>query len=375
MTSTAATPLIKQLDISGQQAEIWEEARELVERAASSGAFVGGEELDAFQREFADYCEADHAVGVGSGTAALHLGLMAAGLRPGDEVILPTNTFFADVEAVRFAGGVPVLVDVRDDDFNIDPAAVADAITDRTRAVIAVHLYGRPADLEAIDDAIGDRPIAVIEDACQAHGARRAGRRVGGIATLGAFSFYPSKNLGGWGEGGCVTTNDPAIAEAVASLRAHGERERYTHERVGLNERLDALQAGVLRLKLRRLDAWNGRRREIASMYRELLAGGAAVLPADPPGDEHVYHHFIIRVADRDDFRDELNADGVGTGVHYPIPLHRQPSIDAANAARPLPVATKISDEIVSLPMHPHLGDDDVTRVAESVLRHAIAPH
>lgn len=374
--STATHAPVKQLDISGQQAEIRDEAQEVVARIAASGAFVGGAEVSAFEDEYADYCETAHAVGVGSGTAALHLGLVALGVGPGDEVILPANTFFADVEAVHFAGATPVLADVGEGDFNLDAASVARALTPRTRAVIAVHLYGRPAELGGIADAISGRGVAIVEDACQAHGARLRGRRVGGLGAFGAFSFYPSKNLGGWGEGGMVTTDDPELAESVRSLRAHGERTRYLHERVGLNERLDALQAAVLRLKLRRLDAWNDRRREVAARYREGLAGADLLLPADSPADDHhVYHHFVIRVADRDGVRERLAGDGIGTGVHYPVALHLQPSM-ADRGYRPgdLPVSERLSDQIVSLPMYPHLTDDEVDRVIAAVRRHATAP-
>jgi dTDP-4-amino-4,6-dideoxygalactose transaminase len=366
---------IKQLDISGQQAEIWDEAQAFMERAAAAGAFVGGAEVTQFEEEFATYCEAAHGVGVGSGTAALHLGMAAMGIGPGDEVILPSNTFFADVEAVVACGASPVIADVREDDFNIDPESVARAITPRTRAVIAVHLYGRPADLDGLQAVIGSRDIAIVEDACQAHGARRAGRRVGALGAFAAFSFYPSKNLGGWGEGGMVTTDDPQLADVVASLRAHGEQTRYLHERVGLNERLDALQAGILRLKLQRLDDWNRRRRAIAARYRDGLTETQAILPIDPADDLHVYHHFILRVGDRDRFRERLQAEGVGTGLHYPLPLHMQPSLQHLGMAPDdLPVSRRLADEIVSLPMYPHLSHDDVDRVAEAVVRHAVAP-
>lgn len=372
---TAVAAEIKQLDISGQQAEIWGEAEELLARIAHTGGFIGGHEVSAFEQEFAEYCETAHAAGVGSGTAALHLGLLALGVGPGDEVVVPANTFFADVEAVAACGATPVIVDVRAEDFNIDPEAVERAITPRTRAVIAVHLYGRPADLEGVATAIGGREIAIVEDACQAHGARRRGRRVGGLASFGAFSFYPSKNLGGWGEGGAVTTGDPRLADAVQSLKAHGEKVRYRHDRIGLNERLDAMQAGVLRLKLRRLDDWNDRRQAIADRYRQLLADGPAILPEEAAGDVHVYHHFILRVAERDRFRELLAADGVGTGVHYPIPLHLQPSLtQLGHRPGDLPVCERLCDEIVSLPMHPHLTDDEVDRVVDSVLRHAVRP-
>lgn len=373
-TAHTTMSTISQLDISGQQAEIWDDAQAFIERAAASGAFVGGAEVLSFEEEYAAYCEAAHAVGVGSGTAALHLGMLAMGIGPGDEVIVPSNTFFADVEAIVACGATPVIVDIGEHDLNIDPASVAGAITPRTRAVIAVHLYGRAADLEGLRAVIGTRAIAIVEDACQAHGARLAGRRVGGLGTFAAFSFYPSKNLGGWGEGGMVTTDDADLAEAVASLRAHGERTRYLHERIGLNERLDAIQAGVLRLKLRRLDDWNRRRQAIAARYREGLAGCEAILPAESdPGDAHVYHHFILRVAERDRFRELLSADGIGTGLHYPLPLHMQPSlVHLGLAPGDLPVAQRLSGEIVSLPMYPHLSHGDVDRVCESVRRHAV---
>lgn len=374
--SIATRPAVKQLDISGQQAEIWDEAQEIVARIAASGAFVAGPEVAAFEEEYAAYCECAHAVGVGSGTAALHLGLVALGIGAGDEVILPSNTFFADVEAVHFAGATPVLADIDADTHTLDPESVARVRTARTRALIAVHLYGRPAHLGELADAAGGPGVAIVEDACQAHGARLGHRRVGGLGAFGAFSFYPSKNLGGWGEGGMVTTNDPRVADAVRSLRAHGERTRYLHERVGLNERLDALQAAVLRLKLRRLDAWNDRRREVARRYREGLAGADLVLPGDvPDGDVHVYHHFVIRVADRDRFRERLADDGVGSGVHYPVALHLQPSMaERGHRAGDLPVSERVCSEIVSLPMYPHLADDEVDRVIAAVRRHATAP-
>jgi dTDP-4-amino-4,6-dideoxygalactose transaminase len=363
------------MDVSGQQREIAKEATGLLRDMTRSGGFVDGLEVAAFEREYAALCEARHAVAVGSGTAALHLSLLAMGVGRGDEVILPANTFVAAAEAVLHAGGTVILADVEADTFNLGPAEVRRLLTPRTRAVIPVHLFGRPVDLGGIRAALSGTRVRVLEDACQAHGARQAGRRVGAIGDMGAFSFYPSKNLGAWGQGGMVTTDDGALAEEVRMLRAHGERRRYVHERVGLNERMDSLQAGVLRLKLRRLDGWNERRRTIADRYRELLADGPSILPTEPVGDEHVYHHFVIRVGDRDAVRARLAEDGIGTGIHYPIPLHLQPGLaDLGHRAGDFPITEQLAEQILSLPMHPHLDDVDVTRVADAVLRHGASP-
>jgi dTDP-3-amino-3,4,6-trideoxy-alpha-D-glucose transaminase len=348
---------------------LMEELLAVVESVARQGAFTMGAELEAFETEFAEYCGSPHAVGVSSGTEAIVLALRALGIGPGDEVILPSNSFIATAEGVSLAGARPVLVDVDPSTHLITADAVAAAITEKTRAVIPVHLMGSTVDMDAILDVTRPAGLKVIEDTAQAHGAFLGGRRVGSIGDVGCFSFYPTKNLGGWGDGGAIVTNDPEVAQNVKLLRSHGESPRYHHRMVGTTARLDALQAALLRVKLRRLDAANDARRRLGAALREGLAGTSVQLPdpARPDGD-HVYHLFIVRTTQRDALREHLDAHGVSSAVHYPFPIHRTEAYaDLGLAEGSLPVAERLAEEILTLPLYPTMSDQDVTRIVDAV--------
>jgi dTDP-4-amino-4,6-dideoxygalactose transaminase len=346
-----------------------EELLAVVERVARKGAFTFGAELDAFEAEFASYCETDYAVGVSNGTEAISLALRALEIGPGDEVIVPTNSFIATAEAVSWIGATPRLVDVDPETHLITPEAVEAAIGPRTRCVIPVHLMGSTADVPAILEVARAAGICVIEDTAQAHGADVAGRRAGSLGDFGCFSFYPTKNLGGWGDGGAVVTADPALAERVRLLRSHGESPRYHHQIVGTTARLDALQAALLRVKLRSLDARNDDRRRLGAALRAGLEGTAVSLPRPAfPGADHVYHLFIVRSEQRDALRDHLQANGVSSAIHYPFPIHRTEAYEALGyEPGSLPVAERLAEQICTLPLFPTMSDADVEQVIAAV--------
>jgi dTDP-3-amino-3,4,6-trideoxy-alpha-D-glucose transaminase len=355
--------------LDNSNAELMAELLERVEAVASRAAFVQGEEVDAFEREFAAYCDAREAVGVSSGTTALALALQAVGVGQGDEVLVPANSFIATAEAVTLAGAIPRFVDVEPDSQLISAATVEGALSPRTRAVIPVHLYGRTVELGAILALARRAGVAVIEDACQAHGARYKGRRVGAIGDCGCFSFYPTKNLGGWGDGGAVVTNDPAIAERVRLLRSHGEKPRYRHRVPGTTARLDTIQAAVLRVKLRRLDDWNGARRRLGGRLSEALCGSAVELPPGPAdGQDHVFHQYVVKTEDRDGLRAHLERYGVASAVHYPVPIHLTEAYAAPGAVPgSLPVTERLAHRICSLPIFPSMTPDELQRVGMAV--------
>ena len=302
----ADDPALHFVDLQRQYLSIKEEIDATALEAIASTQYVLGEELVRFEEEFASYCEVAHCVGVGSGTAAIELALEAVGVSDGDEVIAPANTFFGSVLPVLRLGATPVLVDCAEETATIDPERVAAAIGPRTKAVIAVHLYGQPADVDPLDELCADNGITLVEDACQAHGARYKGRRTGGLGRIAAFSFYPSKNLGAYGDGGAVTTDDPALADRIRILRNVGQSDRYMHVAVGSNERLDTIQAALLRVKLEHLDRWNALRRSHALSYQEVLSGSGVRTPATAPWAEHVWHLYVIRTAMRDELRAAL---------------------------------------------------------------------
>jgi dTDP-3-amino-3,4,6-trideoxy-alpha-D-glucose transaminase len=342
-----------------------EELLEVVERVARSGGFTGGPEVEAFEAEFAAYCGIDHAIGVSSGTEALSLALRALGIGPGDEVIVPTNSFIATAEAVSWIGATPRLVDVDPESHLLTAEIVGAAIGPRTRAVIPVHLMGSTVDLDPILEVARAAGLRVIEDTAQAHGAWHRGQRVGTLADVGCFSFYPTKNLGGWGDGGAVVTRDDDVARQVRLLRAHGESPRYHHHIVGTTARLDALQAALLRVKLRHLDARNDDRRRLGAALRAGLAGTSVELVAPAfEGADHVYHLFIVRSKQRDALRAHLERHGVSTAVHYPFPIHRTRAYGGKSG---LPTAERLSREICTLPLFPTMSDDDVARVVAAV--------
>jgi dTDP-3-amino-3,4,6-trideoxy-alpha-D-glucose transaminase len=365
----AAKPIpITRLD--GEQPERVALLLEEIARVARSSAFTLGAEVAAFEEEFAAYCGTRHAVGVASGTDALQLALRALEIGPSDEVIVPANTFIATAEAVALAGAIPRFVDVDPHSALVTPDTVAAALTTRTRAVIPVHLYGRTADIDGILEVVRPFGIPVIEDACQAHGAFLGGRRAGSVGACGCFSFYPSKNLGAWGDGGAIVTDDDAIADTARLLRAHGERRRYHHSIQGTTSRLDAIQAAILRVKLTELDAVNERRRDRAETLDARLSGAPVVTPEPaPPNGDHVYHQYVVRTERRDELREHLAAAGVGSAIHYPVPLHRTPAFAAADAsgAGSLPVCEELARTSCSLPMHPALTSVEVEQVAFAV--------
>jgi dTDP-4-amino-4,6-dideoxygalactose transaminase len=345
------------------------ELLEVVARVAAKGAFTMGHELEAFEEEFAAYCGSPHAVGVSSGTEAIVLALRALGVGAGDEVIVPTNSFIASAEAVSLAGATPKLVDVDPHTHLITADIVAEAIGPRTRAVIAVHLMGSTVDLDPILEITRARGIRLIEDTAQAHGAWYHGRRAGSMGDIGCFSFYPTKNLGAWGDGGAVVTPDAELADQVRLLRSHGERPRYHHRVVGMTARLDALQAALLRVKLARLDGWNEDRRRIGAALRDGLEGTSVELPQPASLDgDHVYHLFIVRSPERDALRDHLESHGVASAVHYPFPIHRTEAYaDLGWREGSLPVAERLSEEICTLPLFPTMSDVEVARVVRAV--------
>lgn len=334
-------------------------------RVMESGRFVLGPEGEAFEREIAAYTGAKHAVGVNSGTDALHLALVAAGIGKGDEVIIPAFTFFATGEAVSYTGATPVFADVDAKTFNLDPKSLR--ITKKTKAIIVVHLFGQCADLEAIAKICKQKKLALIEDCAQSLGADYQGVKAGSWGDFGCFSFYPTKNLAAAGDAGLITTNNADHDGTLRMLRHHGSRKTYLHERVGWNSRLDELQAALLRIKLRRLDELNAARRTVAARYREKLAGAKLTLPAEDRRGTHVYHQFTIQSAKRDALREALAKDGIASSIFYPMPLHQQPAYSRKAKKLSLPVSEKVAKRVLSLPIHPYLESAAVDRVCEAL--------
>ncbi|MBL9140425.1 MAG: DegT/DnrJ/EryC1/StrS family aminotransferase [Phycisphaerae bacterium] len=338
-------------------------------RVLAGGRYILGPETDAFEREFAAYLGVTSSVGVANGTDALHVALRALGVGPGHEVVTVAHTAVATVSAIELAGATPVLVDIQPDSYTLDPAALEKAITPRTRAVIAVHLYGQPADLDAIGAICKPRGIRVVEDCAQCHGALWHGKRTGSIGDIAAFSFYPTKNLGAIGDGGAVATSDPDLARNCRLLREYGWARRYISDVAGFNTRLDELQSAVLRVKLAALDADNDRRRALAEVYRSRLAGvDGLTLPTERAGARHVYHLFAVLVQKRDRVLEALKSHGVLAGIHYPVPIHLQPAYAGRTArAGALPVTERVAEHELSLPMYPELSPADAARVADAL--------
>ena len=364
MSKPPAIPLV---DLSVQHADIGAEAEQAFARIAASGAFVLGPDVEQFEREFAEYCGVSHCVGVANGTDAVEFALRAVGVSPGEEVILPANTFVATAGAVMRAGATPVLVDCDPQYLLIDPAEVEKRITGRTRAIVAVHLYGQLAPVDQLADVAGRYGVHLVEDAAQSHGATRHGRPSGTWGRTAGTSFYPGKNLGAYGDAGAVLTDSAEAAAALRLLRNHGSTVKYQHPELGFNSRLDTVQAAVLRAKLRRLDAWNEQRRDAARRYEELLAGVPGVtLPATAPGNEHVWHLYVIQVDERDRVLAELNAAGIGAGIHYPVPLHLQGAYAHLEHVRgDFPAAEVAADRILSLPIFPGITEAQQQRVVD----------
>lgn len=358
------------LDVGATYRELQPAIDEAVRRVLDSGVYVLGPEVEAFEAEWAEFCGTRHSVGVASGLDALVLALRAVGVGPGDEVIVPSNTFIATWLAVTAIGAKPVPVDPDPVTLNIDVSLISNAITEATRAILPVHLYGQPADLDPILAIARDHGLRVVEDAAQAHGAIYKDRRIGGHGDVVAWSFYPGKNLGAFGDGGAITTNLDEVADRIQVLRNYGSRQRYVNEVKGLNSRLDPMQAAVLRTKLPYLDAWTDRRRAVVDLYASGLRGTGLGLPHVPKWAEPVWHLYVVRSESRDFLKDTLDYMGIGTLIHYPVPPHRQQAFgELAIPDSSLPVATKIAGEVLSLPMGPHLSLEDVQKVIEAAQR------
>ncbi len=356
------------VDLATQHAQVKTEIVDAVQRVLNTGQFILGGELQAFEEEFAEYCGTRHCVGVGSGTDALHLALRAFGVGPGDEVITAANTFIATAFAICHAGATPVLVDIEADGNNMDVRQLERAITPKTKAVIPVHLFGQPANMDAIREIAGEHGLIVVEDACQAHGALYRGIRIGSLGDAACFSFYPAKNLGALGDGGAIVTNNDQVAEQARILRNCGQSIKNQHPVVGFNSRLDTLQAAVLRIKLRHLDTWNKQRRNAAALYNKLLADSGIGLPHEQQGTEHVYHLFVIQHDRRDELHSYLSSHDIACGTHYPMAIHEQPPFaNVTTVPDGAPLAIARSRRILSLPMSPDITEEAIHEVASAI--------
>mgnify|MGYP001027202682 CR=1 FL=1 len=360
--------MIPSVDLKAQYSSIKPEIDAAIQRVLDHAQFIQGPEVKSFEKAFAAACGAPHAIGVASGTAAIHLTLVALDIGPGDEVITTPHTFIATVEPICEVGATPVFVDIDPVTYNIAPGRIEQAITERTRALMPVHLYGQPADMEPILDIAQRHNLHVIEDAAQAHGATYHDRHVGLWGDAGTFSFYPAKNIGAYGDAGAIITRDASLAKRLRMLRDHGRKEKYIHVTRGFGERLDALQAAILAVKLTQLEAWVTRRRQIANMYRERLNGLPLILPQESDGARHVYHQFVIRADHRDALRLHLKGAGVGTGIHYPLPLHLQPALRHLGYQKgDFPVAEAIAESALSLPVYPELTPDQIDTIVHAI--------
>jgi dTDP-4-amino-4,6-dideoxygalactose transaminase len=359
------------LDLTRYDAALQEEISRRVSEVFATGRFVMGAAVEAFEKDFASAMQVKHAIGVSSGTDALLVALMALGVKPGDEIITSPFTFFASAGVVARLNATPVFVDIESESFNLDPSKLEAAITPRTKAIQPVHLYGQVADMDPIREIATRRGIPILEDACQAVGATYGGKPAGGLGTLAAFSFYPTKNLGAAGDAGAVTTDDDGLAALVRSLRIHGSTVTYHHDHVGGNFRIDALQAVVLHAKLPRLAGWNEKRRAVAARYGERLAeparAGKITLPRELPGRRHVYHQYVVRVPNRDKVKARLAEKGIGSSVFYPVPLNDQECFEHLLQRGKFPLAAKAAAEVLALPIYPELTEAEIDRVAEAV--------
>ena len=367
--------MIPYADLRRQYRAIKPEIDAAVLRVLDSAQFILGDEVATFEREFAAYCGATDAIGLNSGTSALHLALLAAGIGPGDEVITVPFTFVATAAAIEYARATPVFVDIDPETYTMAPGAIERAITPRTRAIIPVHLYGHPADMDPILDIARRRSLIVIEDAAQAHGAEYKGRRCGSMGSMAAFSFYPGKNLGAYGEGGAVVTSDPVLAKRIRVMRSWGEERRYEHNVKGFNYRMDGIQGAILRVKLRHLEAWTEARRARAIDYARAFADNGIATPVERPACRHVYHVYAVRLAHRDATRGALQVAAIQTGVHYPIPIHLQPAYaDLGYTRGDFPVSEEAASQVLSLPMFPEMTTEQAHEVAAAVLAAERAP-
>ncbi len=362
---------IPMVDLKAQYAGLRGELEPAMAQAMAATQYILGPNVQAFEREAAEYLGVRHALGCASGTDALHLALAALGIGPGDEVITTPFTFIATAEAIRYVDATPVFVDVDPQTFNIDPAAVERAITERTRAIMPVHLFGQPADMDTLIRMACDRGLLVVEDCAQSFGATVDGRQTGSLGAAGAFSFFPSKNLGGFGDGGLITTHDDAVAEQIRSLRNHGQTARYHHPQIGYNSRLDELQAVVLRHKLPHIDHYNAERRRVADRYDARLAGLPVETPFRRDGATHVFHQYTLLSYHRDTIMQALTDASIANAIYYPVPLHRQPAFADAEVPASLPVAESLAERCFSLPVYPELTDAMVDRIC-GMIRDAV---
>lgn len=372
MNPKQTTQNVPFVDLSAQYASIKDEVTEAIAKVLERTDFILGRDVALFEEEFAAFCGVDYAVGVDSGTSALELALRAYGVGPGDEVITVANTFMATALAISFTGATPVLVDIDPDTYTLDASLLESVVTARTKAIIPVHLYGQPADMDPILELAEQHGLVVIEDACQAHGATYKGKPVGSLGHAAAFSFYPGKNLGAYGDAGAVVTSDTKVAESLKMLRNYGSAQKYHHALRGFNRRLDTLQAAVLRVKLPYLEAWSAARRQHAKLYNELLEDSALV-PTEADYARSVYHLYVVRVKNREELQANLQAQGVSTGIHYPIPVHLQPAYqDLGYQEGDFPITERYAKEILSLPMYPELTSSLVRHVAGAIREHAL---
>lgn len=360
--------MIPFLDLKAQYKSIEGEVKKAVEKIFEDCAFVGGKEVETFEKNFADYCHASYCIGVGNGTDALWLTLKAMGIGHGDEVIVPANTFIASAEAITAVGARPVFVDHEKETYTINPEEIPSRITEKTKAIIAVHLYGQPADMDPILEIAAQYGLKVIEDAAQAHGAEYKGRRVGSIGDAACFSFYPGKNLGAYGDGGAVVTNDQELAECVRLLSQHGSKVKYIHEIAGYNSRLDGIQAAILNVKMNYIEQWTEARRKNASLYKEMLKDTNIILPIEKEDVRHVYHLFVISIKDREDAQKKLLDKGIQTGIHYPAPIHLTEAYEGLGIPEgAFPLSEEYAGSLLSLPMYAELTKDQIREICEAL--------
>ncbi|MGP8321712.1 MAG: DegT/DnrJ/EryC1/StrS family aminotransferase [Methanosarcinaceae archaeon] len=349
------------MNINFSEMYVDSDIKKVVEQVLDSGRYVKGDNLRHFEREYADFCNTEYAIGVSSGTSAILLSLMALGIKKGDEVIVPSHTFIATASPVKFLGATPVYIDIDPQTYTIDPAKIEAKITKNTKAIIAVHLYGHPADMDPIKELADKHDLTIIEDACQAHNAKYKGKKTGYLGDIAVFSFFPSKNMTVAGDGGMVTTSNEELAGKISMLRDHGRTGKYIHEMLGLNLRLSEIPAAIGREQLKHLDEWTDKRRHIAKKYNTLL-NGVVETPTEAQWAKHVYHLYVIRTEDRDDLSKHLNDHGISTGIHYPVPVHKQPCMQAGNIS--LPVTDACVDRILSIPMHPKLTGEQIEYIS-----------
>jgi dTDP-4-amino-4,6-dideoxygalactose transaminase len=351
-----------------QYNSIKKEIDDAINYVLKSGWYILGENVRCFEKEFANYCGIKNAIGVGNGLEALHLAMLAYGLKEGDEVITVSNTAVATVLAISLTGAKPTFVDIDTETYNMDISKIEEKITNRTKAILPVHLFGHPVDMDPLLEIANKNDLIVIEDACQAHGAEYKGKKVGALGNVGCFSFYPTKNLGAYGDGGMIITNDKEISEKILMLRNYGQTSRYVHSIKGINSRLDEMQAAILRVKLNYLDRWNEKRRENAKLYNKLLDGIDVLCPIEKNYAKHVYYLYVIRSKKRDELQRLLETRSITTLIHYPIPVHLQEAYEDLNVHRgTLPITEKIANEIISLPLYPELRKDQIEKVVDSI--------